>query len=582
MSPKCPNCGCTELDTDPSRGDTVCTGCGLVTEDQMLVNEVEFTQTASGQSEAVGQFLGSDMRAPRVGQLHGQSSRELTVYRARKDIAHLCKQLSMSDHQVELATNFYKQVLHRNLTRGRKQILTYAGCIYLTCRIEKTPHLLIDISDITQIDVYELGRTYLQFVKALYLENSVDGAISIDSDDGGNECIKAVDPCLYVMRFAEKLEFGTEKMKVAKTALRLVARMKKDNIHTGRRPSGICGAALLIAARMHDFSRTVGDIIKVVKIHESTLRKRLLEFGDTSASALTLDDFESIDFAEEEDPPVFKAPRKAEESLREADFMEIGGEYLTEQQQRSKKRPLGIMLGVDYEEDAEVDRFIESTTREIAENFMEERGLGPDISAMGLPNNFYERRVVKEGSRFEKYNNESGEIDLEGLDDEELDEYILKDADVVKKTELWTVCNAEYLELQRKKEEQRLKDQEEGKPPPKKRKAPRKKEPANSAGEALENLIKEKKLSKKLNYAERREARKCVSVMMDVNNRQDNFYRHQYKYVSPGYVPSVLCLYFCRESLALQVSKSVNSHPRSSIKIVNPLNLGINLPPSIL
>lgn len=159
------------------------------------------------------------------------------------------------------------------------------------------------------------------------------------------------------------------------------------------------------------------------------------------------------------------------------------------------------MLGVDYEEDAEVDRFIESTTREIAENFVEERGPGPDISAMGLPNNFYDRRVVKEGSRFEKYNNESGEIDLEGLDDEELDEYILKDADVVKKTELWTVCNAEYLELQRKKEEQRLKDEEEGKPPPKKRKAPRKKEPANSAGEALENLIKEKKLSKKLNYA---------------------------------------------------------------------------------
>ncbi|CAG5076811.1 Similar to Brf1: Transcription factor IIIB 90 kDa subunit (Mus musculus) [Cotesia congregata] len=521
MPPKCPKCGCTELDTDPSRGDTVCTNCGLVTEDQMLVNEVEFTQTASGQSEAVGQFLGTDMRAPRVGQLHGQSSRELTVYRARKDIAHLCKQLSMSGHQVELATNFYKQVLHRNLTRGRKQILTYAGCIYLTCRIEKTPHLLIDISDITQIDVYELGRTYLHFVKALYLENSVDGAISIDSEDGGNECIKAVDPCLYVMRFAEKLEFGTEKMKVAKTALRLVARMKKDNIHTGRRPSGICGAALLIAARMHDFNRTVGDIIKVVKIHESTLRKRLLEFGETSASALTLDDFESIDFAQEEDPPAFKAARKAEENLREADFMDIGGEftdlqkeidkadwfylikiklYLSEQQQRSKKRSLAAMLGADYEEDAEVDRFIESTTREIAENFVEDRGLGPDVSSMGLPNNFFDRRVVKEGSRFEKYNNESGEIDLEGLDDEELDEYILKDADVVKKTELWTVCNADYLELQRKKEEQRLKDEEEGKPPPRKRKAPKKKELANSAGEALENLIKEKKLSKKLNY----------------------------------------------------------------------------------
>ena len=39
--------------------------------------------------------------------------------------------------------------------------------------------------------------------------------------------------------------------------------MKKDWIHFGRRPSGLCGAALLIAARLHDFARSVGDVIKV-------------------------------------------------------------------------------------------------------------------------------------------------------------------------------------------------------------------------------------------------------------------------------------------------------------------------------
>lgn len=44
-----------------------------------------------------------------------------------------------------------------------------------------------------------------------------------------------------------------------------VSRMKKDWIHFGRRPSGLCGAALLIAARLHDFARTVGDVIKVIK-----------------------------------------------------------------------------------------------------------------------------------------------------------------------------------------------------------------------------------------------------------------------------------------------------------------------------
>ena len=65
------------------------------------------------------------------------------------------------------------------------------------------------------------------------------------------------------MRFAHKLEFGDKTHQVSMTALRLVSRMKKDWIHFGRRPSGLCGAALLIASRLHEFCRTVTDVIKV-------------------------------------------------------------------------------------------------------------------------------------------------------------------------------------------------------------------------------------------------------------------------------------------------------------------------------
>jgi transcription factor IIIB subunit 2 len=122
-----------------------------------------------------------------------------------------------------------------------------------------------------------------------------------------------MDPCLYVMRFAHKLEFGDKTHEVSMTALRLVARMKKDWIHFGRRPSGLCGAALLIAGRLHEFCRTVTDVIKVVKVHESTLRKRLNEFGETPASQLTLDEFMNVDLdamTDEQDPPSFKAARK--------------------------------------------------------------------------------------------------------------------------------------------------------------------------------------------------------------------------------------------------------------------------------
>jgi len=51
-----------------------------------------------------------------------------------------------------------------------------------------------------------------------------------------------VDPCLYIQRFAHNLQFGDKTRKVEDTALRLVQRMKKDWIHWGRRPTGICGA----------------------------------------------------------------------------------------------------------------------------------------------------------------------------------------------------------------------------------------------------------------------------------------------------------------------------------------------------
>merc|ERR1711893_313458 len=153
--------------------------------------------------------------------------------------------------RIEMAFNFYKMAYNRRLTGGVKSMRIIAACVYITCRTEGTSHMLIDFSDILQVDVYELGRTYLRLSQALCIN------------------IPAMDPCLYVMRFAHKLEFGDKTHDVSRTALRIVSRMKKDWIHFGRRPSGLCGAALLIAARLHEFCRTVGDVVKVVKVHES-------------------------------------------------------------------------------------------------------------------------------------------------------------------------------------------------------------------------------------------------------------------------------------------------------------------------
>lgn len=329
-----------------------------------------------------------------------------------------------------------------------------------------------------------------------------------------------LDPCLYIMRFATKLEFGDKTHEVTMTAQRLVQRMMKDSIHSGRRPSGLCGAALLIAARMHDYSRTPMDIVRIVKIHESTLRKRLIEFGDTPSSMLTLDEFMAVDLEAEQDPPAFKAARKRDKERlqklpeHEAEFTDLQREidnYLDQELRKGSRKRRG-----DASESEETDKFIRSSTLDVINECIEDdvddpanndnnrinnRGIAPDIAAMCAPVTITE---YKENDAENEQTNqtESSELDVEGLDDDEIDGYIMTEDESKYKDEMWNKLNADYLKEAKAKEERLAREREEGKPEKKKRRASRKKNigPSNTAGEAIEKMLQEKKISTKINY----------------------------------------------------------------------------------
>lgn len=109
-----------------------------------------------------------------------------------------------------------------------------------------------------------------------------------------------------MMRFAEKLDFGEFTNKIAADATRLCQRMGRDWMVMGRRPSGICGACLLMAARMWNFRRTVREIVYVVKVTTHTIEQRLDEFTVTESSNLSIENFLTHEFLESRhDPPSF-------------------------------------------------------------------------------------------------------------------------------------------------------------------------------------------------------------------------------------------------------------------------------------
>ncbi len=146
-------------------------------------------------------------------------------------------------------------------------------------RQDEKPFFLIDFSDILQVSVFSLGAVFLQLTKLLRLENQP-------------QLTKPVDPSLYIHRFADKMGYADDILNaVSSTAMRLVASMKRDWIQTGRRPSGVCGAALYIASHLHGKPRTKREIVNVVHIGEFTLSKRLNEFATTPAGGMNKQEF---------------------------------------------------------------------------------------------------------------------------------------------------------------------------------------------------------------------------------------------------------------------------------------------------
>ncbi|CAL7951664.1 unnamed protein product [Xylocopa violacea] len=529
---KCRNCGSTNIETDPARGDAVCTECGVVLEDQLIVSETAFKETPSGNMMVLGQFVANDSTGGATGfgatyHVNGKESRGITLQNARKGITHLCMQLRLNQHCIDTSINFYKMALNRQLTRGRKQAHNHAACVYITCRTEGTAHMLIDISDVLQICVHELGRTYLRFTQALCIN------------------IPSVDPCLYIMRFANKLEFGEKTHEVSMTAIRVVQRMKRDSIHSGRRPSGLCGAALLMAARLHEFNRSPADIIKIVKVHESTLRKRLVEFGDTPSSALTLEEFMTVDLEEEQDPPAFKAARKKDrerlQRLENIDTQindlqaEIDRQLDEQKLGKARKRKDAAFI-----EKEDTERFITESNLDVIKNYVENdvddpdsgiqdsesnnanrrliTGLGPNIASMGLISASDRENETKEQTNA-NFENNTGEIDIADLDDEELDGYIMTEKEAQFKHNLWNKVNAEYLLQQKEKEEKRQKEKEEGKPEKKRRRTTKRNKnqiSANTAGEAIEKMLQVKKISSKINY----EVLKSLNVNLNTMSKE--------------------------------------------------------------
>ncbi|KAJ2125863.1 transcription factor TFIIIB subunit brf1 [Coemansia sp. RSA 720] len=475
----CKACNGTEIEHDAAQGMSYCTGCGEVCEENTIVSEVTFGEAASGAAVVQGSFVRAgqtraNMTGPgRFGS--GQESREMTLYNSRRRIQRLTTALHLSEHYIDTAQRYFQLALNMQITRGRRAMYVSAACLYIVCRQEKNSVMLIDFTDVLRVSVFKLGATFAKLVNLLNLQ------------------LPIVDPSLYIARFAGMLQFGDKTQQVIVDASRLVQRMDRDWIRTGRRPAGICGACLLIAARLHNFRRTQREIIQVVKIADTTLRRRLDELRLTPSGNLSVSDFRGLWLEQSADPPAFTNNRiKARRAM-------LAQQEHQQQQSESTETPLqrlartgnhlpqqeGNPAGNTETEDEQINvvDFEGNVDRAFAEEF------ASYLRAESL-------KFITSDMANDDFNPDVST--WSDLDDDEVNNVMLNEEEVRTKTEMWDRENKEFMEEQERKRQARELDEGARK----RRKQTRKKValPGATPLESAQNMLATRRLSKKINY----------------------------------------------------------------------------------
>ena len=287
---QCEKCGET-IQKDPKTGMLMCLSCGIVVEESQVVNALEFDED----QKAAGTFM--DINKPTYFYPGGRNTlsqmvdpMQRSLLKSYKLIDSVAKILTISESIVKYAKRLYKIASNKKFTQGRNTRHLVGATLYLACRYNKTSHLLIDFSEVLRINMFIIGSLYLKLAKIVGLT------------------VQIIDPSLYMHRFCNKFDFGDFSKEVEKTALKILQFMKRDWITTGRRPSGLCGACILISAKLHKLNIDINLLADVVHVCPQTIQNKIDEFSLTKVASMTkeqFDTFKESHFYPGADPPAF-------------------------------------------------------------------------------------------------------------------------------------------------------------------------------------------------------------------------------------------------------------------------------------
>lgn len=330
--PQCQHCQSTVFEN--YEGQIICKHCGVIaSHDGNFRAEVEFDEGPSGATKLRGTHIGANQthatsyhsRVGAVAHVGGEFTPAIdNARRTAERVVSECQTLlgiSVSDHH--RAMSLFNAAYTRAFYRGRTLESVALVCTYLAVRKGNNKSLmLIDFAEVGNINVFQLGNMAKELQEKLYMGDFREKFLKNAQKSGMNEHrlldsrwkaelesgkvnysrtsedhLNLVEPEHLIDRFCDKLDFGDKGStdRVKNDAVKIARGMKREWMVDGRRPAGVAGAAVILAARMNNFRRTLREVVLVAKVTEMTLGKRIEEFKETKSSTLSVNEFRQVE-----------------------------------------------------------------------------------------------------------------------------------------------------------------------------------------------------------------------------------------------------------------------------------------------
>jgi transcription initiation factor TFIIB len=288
----CPKCSSTHLIKDYSRAELVCEKCGLVIDAEIMDHGPEWRAFDSDQREKrarTGSPMTYTIHDKGLSTMIGWQNRDsygksiptrnrAQLYRLRKwqtrtrisdgternlaialsNLDRISSSLGLPRNVRETAAMIYRKAVRRKFIRGRSIEGVSAAVLYAACRQCNVPRTLDEISRVANMPKKEIGRNYRNISRKLELK------------------LLPTTPQDYISRFCSELRLSNDVQVKTSEILKQAAR---EELTSGRGPTGLASAALYIASVICGERRTQREVANVAGVTEVTIRNRYKELA---------------------------------------------------------------------------------------------------------------------------------------------------------------------------------------------------------------------------------------------------------------------------------------------------------------